>query len=178
MALDSETSMICLRPTRLVAQADKTAMKLTISKLREKKREFVDIIEMPFSGVLVVFYVPSLYRRVIVIYTKKAQQICQTVCRVPHGKVSSYGKIADLSGLPGRARMVGKVMQFAPSEMKVPWYRVVKSNGCIAFPSGSESAKKQTGLLQEEGVIVLNNKINMKKFGWQPDLAEILMMEF
>ena len=112
------------------------------------------------------------------IYTQKAQQICKTVCHVPYGKVSSYGKIADLAGLPGRARMVGKVMQLAPAEMKVPWYRIIKSNGTLAFKAGSESAKRQTGLLQQEGVVVLNNRVNIKQFGWTPDLAELLTLEF
>ena len=112
------------------------------------------------------------------IYTQKAQQICKTVCHVPYGKVTSYGKIADLAGLPGRARMVGKVMQLAPVEMKVPWYRIIKSSGQLAFKVGSESAKRQTGLLQEEGVVVFNNRVNMNQFGWSPDLAELLSLEF
>ena len=112
------------------------------------------------------------------IYSQKAHQICQTVCRVPPGKVSSYGKVADLAGLPGRARMVGKVMQLAPNEMQVPWYRILKSNGQLAFKAGSENAKRQTGLLQEEGVVVLNNRVNMKQYAWVPDLAELLSLEF
>jgi len=35
--------------------------------------------------------------------------------------------------------------------------------------------KKQKGLLQQEDVVVLNNRVQLKKFGWQPDLAEMLM---
>ncbi len=101
-----------------------------------------------------------------------------TVCKVPAGRVASYGLIADLAGLPGRARMVGKVMQDAPKSMQIPWYRILRSNGQIAFPAGSEMAKKQTGLLQEENVVVFNNRVNMKQFGWQPQLGELMEMEF
>lgn len=107
------------------------------------------------------------------------QQIWQTVLQIPAGKVSSYGQIADLAGLPGRARMVGKSLGYCPKDMQVPWYRVLRSNGQIAFPPGSEQAEKQKGLLQEEGVVVLNNRVKLKEFLWQPDLAELLFkLEF
>lgn len=100
------------------------------------------------------------------------------MCRVPYGRVSSYGFIADLAGLPGRARMVGSVMQQAPDDMNVPWYRIIRSNGQLAFQAGSESAKRQKGLLQEEGVVVLNNRVDMKQFAWRPDLSELLQMKY
>lgn len=108
----------------------------------------------------------------------KAQKIWKTVCRVPAGKVSSYGLIADLAGLPGRARLVGSVLQFSPPEMSVPWYRILRSTGQLAFPAGSEQSVRQKLLLQEEGVIVLNNRVKLKQFGWQPDLSELLQLEF
>lgn len=101
-------------------------------------------------------------------------RIWKTTQQIPAGHVASYGQIADLSGLPGRARLVGKALGYAPKEMQVPWFRVLRSDGKIAFPAGSEVAEKQTGLLQEEGVVVLNNRVKLKAFGWQPDLAELL----
>ncbi len=102
------------------------------------------------------------------------QKIWSTVSSIPIGKVSSYGQIADLSGLPGRARLVGKALGYSPEDRQVPWYRVLRSDGKIAFPAGSEQALKQTGLLQEEGVVVLNNRVKLTEFQWQPDLAELL----
>ena len=93
---------------------------------------------------------------------------------IPHGKVSSYGQIADLAGLPGRARLVGKSLAYVPDNVAVPWYRILRSSGQIAFPKGSEQAQKQKDLLQDEGVVVLNNRVNLKNFGWQPDLSEML----
>lgn len=108
----------------------------------------------------------------------KAEKIWQTVSQVPRGKVSSYGFIADLAGLPGRARLVGSMMQYAPKEMQLPWYRILKSNGQLAFSSGSRMADRQKGFLQEEGVVVLNNRVNLKQFGWKPDLGELLQLKF
>ena len=101
-------------------------------------------------------------------------KIWRTVQLIPVGKVASYGQVADFAGLPGRARLVGKSLGFVPKNMQVPWYRVLRSNGQIAFPSGSEEAQKQTSLLQQEDVAVFNNRVKLSLFQWHPDLAEIL----
>ena len=109
----------------------------------------------------------------------KVKRIWKTVVAVPKGKVASYGQIADLAGLPGRARLVGKALGQAPKNMELPWYRILRSSGQLAFEKGSANALKQKGLLQEEEVVVLNNRVKLKQFGWQPDLADILMkLEF
>ncbi|GAC16236.1 MGMT family protein [Aliiglaciecola lipolytica] len=102
------------------------------------------------------------------------QQIWQTVLQIPCGKVASYGQIADLAGLPGRARLVGKALGVAPEALKVPWYRVLRSDGKIAFAAQSEQAKNQTALLQQENVAVFNNRVKLTLFQWQPDLADLL----
>lgn len=102
------------------------------------------------------------------------QKIWQTVQLIPSGKVGTYGQIGDLAGLPGRARLVGKALGMVPETIDVPWYRVLRSSGQIAFPVGSEQSKKQTGLLQQEDVVVFNNRVKLKQFQWQPDLAEML----
>lgn len=104
----------------------------------------------------------------------KAERIWQTVLVIPRGKVAAYGQIADLAGLPGRARYVSKALSLAPQTMKLPWHRVLRSNGQIAFVASSKQAKLQTSRLQEEGVAVIKNRVNLKHYGWQPELAEIL----
>ena len=101
-------------------------------------------------------------------------KIWQTVNLIPLGKVACYGQIADLAGLPGRARMVGKALGYAPSKMALPWHRVINSQGKISFPIGSEYFEKQKGLLQSEDVVVINGRIKLRQFQWQPDLAELL----
>ena len=107
------------------------------------------------------------------------QRIWHTVLAIPEGRVASYGQIADLAGLPGRARLVGRALGEAPNDLILPWYRVVRGDGRIAFPAGSSQAERQKQRLQEEEVVVLNNRIRMNHFGWKPDLAELLMrLEF
>lgn len=106
------------------------------------------------------------------------QKIFTTVNTIPIGKVATYGQIADLSGLPGRARLVGKSLGNIPKGMSVAWHRVLRSNGHIAFAKGSKQALEQTGLLQTENVAVLNNRVKLKDFQWQPDLGELLLLPY
>lgn len=101
-------------------------------------------------------------------------RIWHTVLAIPSGKVASYGQIADLAGLPGRARLVGRALGYAPDELEVPWFRVLRSSGQLAFPAASKTALRQSRLLHEEGVAVSNNRVNLKRYGWQPDATELL----
>ena len=108
----------------------------------------------------------------------KYPQIWQTVQCIPVGKVASYGQVADLAGLPGRARLVGKALGKVPNGVwqgqLVPWFRVINSQGKISFAQGSESFEKQRKLLQDEQVVVLHGRVKLKEFQWQPDLTELL----
>jgi methylated-DNA-protein-cysteine methyltransferase-like protein len=97
---------------------------------------------------------------------------------IPYGKVACYGQVADLAGLPGKARLVGKALGKIPRSgwqgESVPWHRVINSQGKISFPIDSEYFTKQRGLLQEEQIVVIGQRIKLKDFQWQPDLAELL----
>ncbi|MBL4910171.1 MAG: MGMT family protein [Alteromonadaceae bacterium] len=106
------------------------------------------------------------------------RQIWQTVQTIPVGKVASYGQIADLAGLPGRARLVGKALGYVPKSgwqgQKVPWYRVINSQGKISLPFGSKGFEQQKQLLQNEQVVVTGCRIKLKNFQWQPSIDELL----
>ncbi|OKY27996.1 MGMT family protein [Thalassotalea sp. PP2-459] len=106
------------------------------------------------------------------------QRIWQTVQQIPVGKVATYGQIADLAGLPGRARLVGKSLGYVPDggwqNKAVPWFRVINAQGKISLPLASEGFERQKALLQEEQIVVVGAKISLKEFQWQPDLSELL----
>jgi len=106
------------------------------------------------------------------------QKIWQTVQAIPYGKIASYGQIADLAGLPGRARLVGKALGKVPEDgwrgERVPWFRVINSQGKISFAIESESFTRQKEHLQDEQIVVIGNRIRLADFQWQPDLAELL----
>ena len=98
----------------------------------------------------------------------KDQKIWQVVAAIPAGQVASYGQIADMAGLGRQARYIGKALGKLPEGHSIPWYRVIRSNGQIAFPIGSEAFETQAQSLREEGVVVVDGRISMKQFGWRP----------
>ncbi|MCP4862670.1 MAG: MGMT family protein [Pseudomonadota bacterium] len=103
-----------------------------------------------------------------------AERIWHTVGLIPEANVASYGKIADLAGLPGRARFVGYCLRNVPASLKLPWHRVLRSNGQIAFQAGTPQALTQCELLADEQVLVQNNRVNLKLYGWEPALDVLL----
>ncbi|RDV24808.1 cysteine methyltransferase [Alteromonas aestuariivivens] len=102
------------------------------------------------------------------------RQIQHAVMQIPSGRVASYGQIADLAGLPGRARMVGRALRLAAEEQPLPWHRVVRADGKLAFPAGSDSANEQRERLVSEGIPVVNNRVAMSQWRWEPDIYELL----
>lgn len=72
---------------------------------------------------------------------------------VPAGRVVTYGTVAELAGLPGRARQVGYAMAALRDDHDVPWHRVVNARGEISRRSGGPSFEQlQRVLLEAEGV--------------------------
>jgi len=94
--------------------------------------------------------------------------ILYTISQIPCGRVSSYGAIARLAGFPGGARQVGRTLKHLPKGSAIPWHRVLRSDGKIAFPKDSEAFYRQTELLLAEDVDVKNGRVNLRHFGW-PD---------
>lgn len=100
--------------------------------------------------------------------TKTPQQaIFQAVREIPRGRVAAYGQVAARAGLPGRARLVGKVLRESPQLAALPWHRVLRASGYSAFPSGSEAQVEQMRRLAAEGVEVLNGKVAKTYFAWR-----------
>ena len=98
------------------------------------------------------------------------QSVYDIVRLIPPGRATSYGAIAKAIGFPNLSRMVGKVMsQCGLAADDVPAHRVVNSQGGLAA-----GFCQMQELLESEGVVVVNNRIqNWKKIFWNP-LKEIL----
>src|SRR5262245_25520043 len=75
-------------------------------------------------------------------------RILATIRRIPRGRVCTYGDVADVAGLPRRARLVGTVLRQTPSSRDLPWYRVINAGGRISFPVGSEAYERQRKKLE------------------------------
>lgn len=96
--------------------------------------------------------------------------IRNVIAQIPRGCVASYGELAVRAGLPRRARLVGLVLRTAPASLRLPWHRVLRSDGRIAFPPASAEFREQRMRLRKEGVEVLNGRVNLHRYGWQRDL--------
>ena len=100
------------------------------------------------------------------------EQVWELVRQIPPGKVVTYGQVAQML-LPPEGidpeeyktfgpRWVGDAMAACPKD--VPWQRVINSQGKISKRPGAE---KQRQLLEDEGLLFVRDKLNLKVYQWR-----------
>jgi methylated-DNA-protein-cysteine methyltransferase-like protein len=92
--------------------------------------------------------------------------VWRVVARIPRGAVATYGQIAEILGIPGRARFIGYALHALPRGTTVPWHRVVNARGNVSLPAGS--GRTQIALLAEEGVSIPPAGIDLQRRQWKP----------
>jgi methylated-DNA-protein-cysteine methyltransferase related protein len=95
------------------------------------------------------------------------EAIYAVVQRIPAGRVSSYGRVAVLAGLPGQARLVGYALHALREDggAEVPWWRVINQRG---FISNAYAAEHQRARLEAEGVEVSEgHRVDLGRFLWE-----------
>ena len=91
-------------------------------------------------------------------------KVVETIQSIPFGKVASYGQIAAMAGNPRAARQVSRILHSCSKKYKLPWHRVVNSQGKISL--NNQACELQYELLISEGIeFGLNKHIDMQKFG-------------
>lgn len=94
-------------------------------------------------------------------------QVIKIVSKIPYGKVTTYGTIATLAGVPRGARLVGGVLHFNAEKHNLPWYRVVNRHGFISTNCWDHLKDAQKALLLDEGIEVSPNfMVNLDHYGW------------
>ncbi|WP_028863814.1 MGMT family protein [Psychromonas aquimarina] len=71
---------------------------------------------------------------------------------IPAGKLTTYGRLSKAAGYPNHSRHVGKILARLPKDTKLPWFRVVNSQGQISLTG--EAFLRQKTLLENEGISV------------------------
>jgi len=94
---------------------------------------------------------------------KPSEKIYQAVSSIPKGKVSTYKRIAELTGIKN-PRLVGLYLHKNLDPKKIPCHRVIKSNGTLAKGYAFGGANKQKEILEKEGIKFDGDKINLKKY--------------
>ena len=93
-------------------------------------------------------------------------RVLSIVCRIPVGRVASYGDVAAAAGRPRAYRAVGNIMRTCTAT-GVPAHRVIAAAGRLGGYGGNLELKR--ALLRAEGLIV--TRTSVKEFAdkrWSP----------
>jgi methylated-DNA-protein-cysteine methyltransferase-like protein len=90
--------------------------------------------------------------------------VYRLVKQIPRGRVITYGAVAKALRLPGGARTAGRAMAGCPSGKGIPWHRVVGANGKLLIREPYASLQRK--LLETEGVLMTERRVNMKLHQW------------
>jgi methylated-DNA-protein-cysteine methyltransferase related protein len=88
------------------------------------------------------------------------ERILAVIRALPPGRATSYGEVARRAGLPRRARLVARVLA-DNDDPDLPWHRVLRADGRIAFAPGSRGFREQTKRLKAEGVRVERGRVRV-----------------
>jgi methylated-DNA-protein-cysteine methyltransferase-like protein len=99
------------------------------------------------------------------------QRIYDVVRRIPEGEVATYGQIANVAGLPQRARQVGYALHALAGGSNVPWHRVINARGEVSSRTANPGWENvQAQMLEEEGVVFdRRGRVDLERFRWDPD---------
>jgi len=97
------------------------------------------------------------------------RRVWAAVALIPHGRLATYGQIAELIGAWGCARQVGWALRRLPLPSEIPWHRVVNAQGRIAMSLGREGSDwMQRELLLAEGIPVdAEGRLPLARFRWR-----------
>ncbi|MCM1256529.1 MAG: methylated-DNA--[protein]-cysteine S-methyltransferase [Roseburia sp.] len=93
------------------------------------------------------------------------KRIYEAVKKIPRGKVATYSQIAELAGDKKMARAVGNALHKNPDPEGIPCYRVVNAKGELSGEFAFGGAGAQAKLLMEDGIEVVDGKVDLKKYG-------------
>ena len=94
-----------------------------------------------------------------------SKRIYEAVMQIPKGRVATYGRIAELAGDKRMARAVGNALHKNPYPDHIPCFRVVNSKGELSGEFAFGGAGEQERLLREDGVEVVDGRVDLKKYG-------------
>ncbi len=98
------------------------------------------------------------------------EKVYELVKRIPEGRVTTYGAIAECLGIKSSARAVGWALNksFSSKEF-IPAHRVVNRNGKLTGKMHFPSPGMMKELLESEGIRVVNDTVvDFEKVFWRP----------
>lgn len=98
----------------------------------------------------------------------RRQAVFLALAAIPAGRVVSYGQLAELAGLGRGARWVGWVLGRLPEGSALPWHRVIAADGRPSLTRDSPSGREQRERLRAEGVLLHEDRVDMRRYRWNP----------
>ena len=109
------------------------------------------------------------------------QAVYEYLATIPTGKVVTYGQIAKFLGNENLARTVGNILHENPDGDKYPCYKVVNAQGKLAENYAFGGSESQKIRLEADGIVINNNKVDLKRYQWSYEdderLFRIIKME-
>ena len=96
-----------------------------------------------------------------------AEKIYAVVARIPKGKVTTYGRVAQLAKIKS-PRVVGNILHRNPDPRRVPCHRVVNVQGKLAKNFGLGGLEAQAQKLRGEGIKIIDGKVDLSQYLWSP----------
>lgn len=95
-------------------------------------------------------------------------KVYEVAKKIPYGRVTSYGAIANYLGTARSARMVGYAMNGSVGK-DVPAHRVVNRKGLLTGKHHFDGTNLMQQLLESEGTKIEDNQIqDFEKVFWDP----------
>jgi len=80
-----------------------------------------------------------------------SQKVCALALSIPPGRVTTYGLLtAAAGGHPMLSRMITSILSKSPQADKIPWHRIVYSDGRVWLSPKYEKLRKK--LYRREGI--------------------------
>lgn len=89
------------------------------------------------------------------------QKVYEFLRTIPHGKVTTYGIIAEHLGNKKLARVVGNILHINPDGDKYPCYKVVNSKGQLSSSYAYGGLLGQQSRLIKDGIVVVNGCVDL-----------------
>ena len=96
-----------------------------------------------------------------------SKRIYEAVKKIPYGHVATYSQIAEIAGDRKMARAVGNALHKNPDPDNIPCFRVVNAKGELAGEFAFGGTGVQARLLEAEGIIVSDGKVDLNVFQWK-----------
>lgn len=98
-------------------------------------------------------------------------RVYDIVRSIPHGKVTTYGHIAEFLGSKGSSRLVGWALNAVMDRIDIPCHRVVNRLGELSGKLHFDHPNQMKERLLDEQITFIGEAVDLSKHLWRPQDA-------